>query len=61
MKRDVTKFRGFYAKARTTLTSGYSDEMTRKKAREWYKSRNSQIRDRAEELRSEDANFFSRE
>ncbi|EAZ44789.1 hypothetical protein OsJ_29420 [Oryza sativa Japonica Group] len=40
VKRDVTKFCGFYAKARNTFTSGYSDEMIMEKAREWYKSRN---------------------
>ena len=42
VKRDVTKFCGFYSKARTTFTSGYSDDMIMEKAREWYKKHNNQ-------------------
>ena len=40
LKREVAKFSELHSKARSTFTSGYSDDMIMEKTREWYKSRN---------------------
>ncbi|CAN6243691.1 unnamed protein product [Urochloa humidicola] len=39
VKRDVAKFCQLHSKARSTFTSGYSDEMIMETTREWYKAR----------------------
>ena len=42
LKREVAKFSELHSKARSTFTSGYSDDMIMEKTREWYKSHNKQ-------------------
>ena len=42
LKREVAKFGELHSKARSTFTSGYSDDMIMEKTREWCKSRNKQ-------------------